>query len=758
MPRNELIQTRRGTAAAWASANPVLAAGEPGFVTDTADFKIGDGVTAWNSLKTAGNGTYLAAIMPEAYGAKADGTTDDTAAIRAALTAAGAIASASSGIATVRLSGGKSYNYAGGGSGLGLDIPSGVILDGGGARLVRSDWTINGAFVRIRGTLASSAKTTLSSNASTGALVLPVASTTGIAAGDYFLLGSTTPFNSATLGTPANNNKGEVVHVKSVDSGTQLTVWEPLRDTYLTSATASLYAITHTVGGGIRDLRITDSQPDTHKMGFVEVQHARGITVDGFHARYSGGAALVLDNVVDSTVTDSSFSEQKDDTSNGWFGYGINISNSCEGITVDSCHFERVRHGVTTTGGGGGRMGVARNVVVSNCTARACTAPAFDTHPDGDAVTFVGNTINGCGHAGIQLRSPNSHAIGNVITYCGTGIQLTDGAQGCQVKDNVIRHIADTGIGGQGNGIRVAGLGSPDHNLIANNTIAATAYAGIHFTLPDSGGAGADPQRTRIVGNQIFNSGQSAAFKAGVYVDDTLVITGLVVEGNFFQASTAGTEQDYSATMDYAIRVPTTCTGGYFANNVALGLNTGMINDAAGTSTTNLDHNNVRLDNTTATTLSRGLLVKSGADANIGLAVRQNTTSQSGNLQEWQKADGSFYGRVDSQGTLQFPKVASHCFGGAGMTGVTLGANAGADTQVALAARANSGSQAADIMQILPSTGSAKAAFNAGGSFLVDDNTKGIILKDANAHYWRGTLNTSGVLSFADLGTTRPTG
>lgn len=64
MPRNELIQTRRGTAAAWASANPVLAAGEPGFVTDTADFKIGDGVTAWNSLKTAGNGTYQPVLAP----------------------------------------------------------------------------------------------------------------------------------------------------------------------------------------------------------------------------------------------------------------------------------------------------------------------------------------------------------------------------------------------------------------------------------------------------------------------------------------------------------------------------------------------------------------------------------------------------------------------------------------------------------------------------------------------------------------------
>jgi len=44
------IQLRRGTAAAWTSANPTLAAGEPGFETDTLYFKIGNGSTAWNSL------------------------------------------------------------------------------------------------------------------------------------------------------------------------------------------------------------------------------------------------------------------------------------------------------------------------------------------------------------------------------------------------------------------------------------------------------------------------------------------------------------------------------------------------------------------------------------------------------------------------------------------------------------------------------------------------------------------------------------
>ena len=57
------IRFRRNTAAAAASSNPVLAAGEPGFATDTGDLKIGDGVKAWTALsplltEAKGNSTY----------------------------------------------------------------------------------------------------------------------------------------------------------------------------------------------------------------------------------------------------------------------------------------------------------------------------------------------------------------------------------------------------------------------------------------------------------------------------------------------------------------------------------------------------------------------------------------------------------------------------------------------------------------------------------------------------------------------------
>ena len=48
------IQVRRATAAEWASANPVLAVGEPGYDTTNKLFKVGDGSTAWSALTVVG--------------------------------------------------------------------------------------------------------------------------------------------------------------------------------------------------------------------------------------------------------------------------------------------------------------------------------------------------------------------------------------------------------------------------------------------------------------------------------------------------------------------------------------------------------------------------------------------------------------------------------------------------------------------------------------------------------------------------------
>lgn len=47
----QTFQLRRGTAAEWAFANPILQAGEMGLDTSSQQLKVGDGVTRWSSLQ-----------------------------------------------------------------------------------------------------------------------------------------------------------------------------------------------------------------------------------------------------------------------------------------------------------------------------------------------------------------------------------------------------------------------------------------------------------------------------------------------------------------------------------------------------------------------------------------------------------------------------------------------------------------------------------------------------------------------------------
>jgi hypothetical protein len=50
MPRNQLIEFRKGTIADWLAVDPILYESEPGYETNTGRMKIGDGINHWSVL------------------------------------------------------------------------------------------------------------------------------------------------------------------------------------------------------------------------------------------------------------------------------------------------------------------------------------------------------------------------------------------------------------------------------------------------------------------------------------------------------------------------------------------------------------------------------------------------------------------------------------------------------------------------------------------------------------------------------------
>ena len=55
------ITARKDTSVNWATANPILAAGEPGFDTTLKRLKIGDGVSSWACGRLRGRGARASA-------------------------------------------------------------------------------------------------------------------------------------------------------------------------------------------------------------------------------------------------------------------------------------------------------------------------------------------------------------------------------------------------------------------------------------------------------------------------------------------------------------------------------------------------------------------------------------------------------------------------------------------------------------------------------------------------------------------------
>lgn len=81
------IQLRRGTSGVWASDNPVLAPGEPGWDSSGHVLRIGDGVTPWSGLPSVGGtGTGTAGITA-ALGVSALSVDPQVCAVAAALSA-----------------------------------------------------------------------------------------------------------------------------------------------------------------------------------------------------------------------------------------------------------------------------------------------------------------------------------------------------------------------------------------------------------------------------------------------------------------------------------------------------------------------------------------------------------------------------------------------------------------------------------------------------------------------------------------------
>ena len=269
--------------------------------------------------------------------------------------------------------------------------------------------TASAKYIYAAGT--ASATQTLSANLAVDAVTVSVPSTASFVAEGWAWLQST-----AVWSTVDGTYFGQYVKVKSVDSGTQLTLYQGPIMAFNTADAATIRQITTVSNVEFHSVHIIGSganfQSAIHLYLAEECLVANTCSVT--FADYVGvNLARSVNCKAQPTV--------KHARAVG-LAYGIVISQGSFGCTVDDGYGEDVRHYVSV----GDNDGVSINCRATNNVVMYCTSSGIDSHVASFNFIAQGNQIvlaNGYGAEGVTLQGLNGQAIENTVHgVTGVGI------------------------------------------------------------------------------------------------------------------------------------------------------------------------------------------------------------------------------------------------------------------------------------------------------------------------------------------------
>jgi hypothetical protein len=312
----------------------------------------------------------------------------------------------------------------------------------------------------------------LLSDASEGDRYIDVA-TGSLSINDYFYLRDTLDYIEGYI------DKGEVVQVKEIVSGTQVEIYEPLFDSY-TAASTSCYKTSEgrSYLKNIQFIAPTLYNPSANRVRFLDFRNFNNLTIED----------VIVNNAVYQNL---SINFSRNVTINNYrttrslrtgFGYGLVIGAS-QDITVTNSMFKGVRHGFTT----GGYFPARAITLSNNIFGSANGWPyCFDTHPGAEHITLQNNILYG----GVQMRSPNTKILDNHIimddSAATTGVfySIQHGPVNSDysiIKGNTIERITES-VGGLGVNVHFQKNNDTIQELIIADNIIKNVSYGINIS------------------------------------------------------------------------------------------------------------------------------------------------------------------------------------------------------------------------------------------------------------------------------------
>ena len=363
----------------------------------------------------------------------------------------------------------------------------------------------------------------VTANIARNATTITMASTAGLYATQYLFVGSDAFFSAGQ-----NSKIGQIVKIFSVDSGTQVTLSDPIHYPFSTSDNAYVQPLTTAKNITLDNVSMTGN-PTSTVLGFaVRAEVCENFTATNCTFRQYNYAAIRADRSVNTYILNCRAYESL----GLGLAYGFVMAFGCYNFVVDGCYGENLRHLVTT----GGSDGVNLYVKAINNTVMEAWDSGLDCHCNTDQINYSNNHIQISDRVrkeGIIIQGGNAVCVGNVIKNALRGIyyqSLTDNETvSLVISDNVINLD-----GNAGEGIHVTTMPSYSTQVnslaITGNTINGSGSLS-HITIY---ARGANIFNTSVTGNvcEFFATDRSLYVRAL----DGQKIDRLAITGNVFKA------------------------------------------------------------------------------------------------------------------------------------------------------------------------------------------------------------------------------
>lgn len=351
------------------------------------------------------------------YGAVGDGTTDDTAAIQAAIDAAPPKS-------VVWFELGKIYALYAPLTNSGKSIH----LRGVGAKLASKTHAAQIDFTGSWGTVypvSAIAAGTVTHNSETRAVLnLTVTGTLPYLRGDVVKVYADDVIPGARPGSGGLESRvGQFADVYSSTSGNLAVLVRELLDPMTTNIRVSkLNDITVSLEGLVFDTdeALMNDGGKSNCITFTDIMAPR---ISNVEIRNSTAQAIQLNSCYAYRVTDVEINDSNDDTPNAQFGYGI-IDNSCSHGIIEGLTANFVRHAYSddspriATSSGPSLYGRTYNNTIINGTSYGTSNTSWDTHAASQGIRFINCVALGSGGPGFALRG-RKHVISGGMVGAG---------------------------------------------------------------------------------------------------------------------------------------------------------------------------------------------------------------------------------------------------------------------------------------------------------------------------------------------------